>query len=66
MKFAGANAGNKQPYQYYNSAQLCRADTIRPRNPYNLIAAYFVGCGDPDAPLPRERHEIPEIFIANR
>jgi len=31
-----------------------------------FIGAYFVGCGDPDAPLPRERHEIPEMFIADR
>ena len=34
------------------------ADTIRPRNLLNLIAAYFVGCGDLDAPMPRQRHEI--------
>ena len=25
----------------------------------------FVGCGDLDAPLPRKRHEFPEISIAD-
>ena len=31
-----------------------------------IYEAQPVGCGDLDAPLPRERHEIPEMFIADR
>ena len=34
------------------------ADIIRPRNLYNFIAAYFVGVGDLDDPLARERHDM--------
>ena len=43
------------------------ADIIRPRNPHNLIAVHFVGCGDLDAPLPRERHKIfVKAYFADR
>jgi len=42
------------------------ADNIRPRTPRNFSGVQLVGCGDLDAPLPRERHKIPEMFIADR
>ena len=42
------------------------ADTIRPRNLLNLIAAYFVGRGDLDAPMPHKRHKILELSITDR
>ena len=33
------------------------ADIIRQRNSRNFINTHLVGCGDLDAPMPRERHE---------
>ena len=33
---------------------------------WGFVAIHFVGCGDLDAPMPRERHEILELFITDR
>ena len=58
QQFVIINVGDRQAINIANQHNLVRADIILPRNPYNLIAAYFVGVGDLDDPLTRERHDM--------
>jgi len=58
QQFVIINVGDRQAIDIANQHNLVEADIIRPRNPYNPIAAYFVGVGDLDDPLTRERHDM--------
>ena len=58
QQFVIINVGDRQAIDIANQHNLVGADIILPRNPYNLIAAYFVGVGDLDDPLTRERHDM--------
>jgi len=58
QQFVIINVGDRQAINIANQHNLVGADIILPRNPYNLIAAYFVGVGDLDDPLTRERHDM--------
>ena len=58
LQFVAVNCCDRQAINIANQHNLVRADIILPRNPYNLIAAYFVGVGDLDDPLTRERHDM--------
>ena len=58
QQFVIINVGDRQAINIANQHNLVGADIIRPRNPYNPIAAYFVGVGDLDDPLTRERHDM--------
>ena len=58
QQFVIINVCDRQAVNIANQHNLVGADIIRPRNSYNLIAAYFVGVGDLDDPLTRERHDM--------
>lgn len=58
QQFVIINAADRQAINIANQHNLVGADIILPRNLYNLIAAYFVGVGDLDDPLTRERHDM--------
>ena len=58
QQFVIVNICDRQTANIANLHNSVGADIIRPRNPYNPIAAYFVGVGDPDDPLTRERHDM--------
>ena len=46
QQFVIINVGDRQAIDIANQHNLVVANIIRPRNSYNLIAAYFVGVGD--------------------